>query len=431
MERVTERIAIIGLGYVGLPVALAFARKFPGTIGFDINSKKVAALRQGHDETGEIPIRELLDTRLHITDDPTELSLATCFIVAVPTPIDATNRPDLTPVLKASETVGKVLRPGSVVVYESTVFPGVTEEICGPLLARIAGLQQGVDFKLGYSPERINPGDKEHSLEKIVKVVSGEDAETLERVARAYEAIIDAGVHKAPSIKVAEAAKVIENTQRDLNIALMNELALIFDRLGIRTQDVLAAARTKWNFLPFSPGLVGGHCIGVDPYYLTTKAEEVGYHPQVILAGRRINDGMGTYIAQKMVKMLAMANPDIRIKGARVGVLGLTFKENVRDIRNSRVPDIVSELREFGIEPLVCDPLADVVEAQSEYGITLANWCDWTDLNGIILAVPHRQYLDVPIDELLLPLKAGGVFIDIKSVLEPSTLPDHVNYWSL
>src|SRR3954463_16124679 len=319
-----ERIAVIGLGYVGLPVALAFARKFPGSIGFDVNKEKVEELRRGFDRNQEVSEKTLKESSLVITSDIAELKSVTFFVVAVPTPVDENNVPDLTPVVKASETVGKGLTKGAVVVFESTVYPGVTEEICGPILAKVSGLVQGKDFKLGYSPERINPGDKEHTLERIVKVVSGEDAATLDRVANAYGSIIDAGVHRAPSIKVAEAAKVIENTQRDLNIALMNELALIFDRLGIRTRDVLAAAGTKWNFLKFSPGLVGGHCIGVDPYHLPTKAEELGYQPQVILAGRRINNEMGPYIAQRTVKLLV--HQGLPVKNARVGVFGLTFK---------------------------------------------------------------------------------------------------------
>ena len=424
-----DRIAIIGLGYVGLPVALAFAKKFPGTIGFDINYEKTTALKQGIDPTGEIPNDELKATTLQITSDPVDLKAANFFVVAVPTPIDRDNRPDLTPLIKSSETIGKVLQPGSVVVYESTVYPGVTEEICGPILAKASGLTQGIDFKLGYSPERINPGDKEHTLEKIVKVVSGEDAETLERVARVYETIIDAGVYRAQSIKVAEAAKVIENTQRDLNIALMNELAVIFDRLGIRTHDVLAAAKTKWNFLPFSPGLVGGHCIGVDPYYLTTKAQQLGYHPEVILAGRRINDSMGTYIAQKLIKLFVKSN--LRIQGTRVGILGLTFKENVPDLRNSRVPDIVEELRQFGIEPLVHDPLVTSDQAQHEYGIPLTDWQDFSDLDGMIFAVSHRFYLDMSREQLLASIKTGGVLMDVKSAFDPATLPENLTYWSL
>lgn len=339
-----EKVAVIGLGYVGLPVALAFAAKFPNAIGFDINQSRVNALKQGIDKTGECSAEDLNRTTITWSSDVEDLRDATFFIVAVPTPIDKANRPDLTPVRLASHTVGKVIKPGAVVVYESTVYPGVTEEICGPIIAEESGLKQGIDFKLGYSPERINPGDKEHTLTKIVKVVSGEDAETLERVASAYNAVVDAGIHRAPSIKVAEAAKVIENTQRDLNIALMNELARIFELMGICTSDVLEAAGTKWNFLKFTPGLVGGHCIGVDPYYLTTKAEELGYRPEVILAGRRINDSMGKYIAEKMVKMLIKAD-FCSVKKAKVGILGLTFKENVPDLRNSRVPDIVNELK--------------------------------------------------------------------------------------
>jgi UDP-N-acetyl-D-glucosamine/UDP-N-acetyl-D-galactosamine dehydrogenase len=424
-----ERIAVIGLGYVGLPVALALARRFPDTVGFDVNCEKIVALREGRDRTGEVSQETLRSTSLHMTDDPSELTDITFFVVAVPTPIDKNNRPDLHPLIRASETIGKVLQPGAVVVYESTVYPGVTEDLCGQVLSRVSGLRRGVDFTLGYSPERINPGDKEHTLEKIVKVVAGEDAATLTRVAAVYEQIVDAGVHRAPSIKVAEAAKVIENTQRDLNIALMNELALIFDRLGIRTSDVLDAACTKWNFLPFRPGLVGGHCIGVDPYYLTTKAEELGYHPQVILAGRRINDGMGAYLAQRLVKLLV--NADIPVKCARVGILGLTFKENVPDLRNSRVPDIVHELRQFGINPLVHDPVADRHEATEEYGLPLADWEDLANMDGIVLAVSHEEYLAMPGHELLSRVRSGGVLMDVKSVLDPASLPDDIHYWSL
>lgn len=423
-----ERIAVIGLGYVGLPVALAFAKKFPNTIGFDISVEKVKALRQGIACTGEASTTGLKSSSLQITSDLNNLAETSFFVVAVPTPIDHNHRPDLTFLIKASEIVGKVLKPGAAVVYESTVYPGVTEDIVGPVLARVSGLQQGIDFKLGYSPERINPGDKAHTLEKIVKVVAGEDAETLERVASVYATIVDAGVYRAPSIKVAEAAKVIENTQRDLNVALMNELALICDRLGLRTRDVLAAANTKWNFLPFTPGLVGGHCIGVDPYYLTAKAEEVGYHPQVILAGRRINDSMGTYLGQRLVKLLAQAN--LRVKGARVGILGLTFKENVSDVRNSRVPDIVAELRQFGIESLVHDPLADIHEAQQEYGIQLVDWQDMSNLDAVVLAVSHQAYLDMR-DRLLTCVRSGGVLMDIKSILDPAIVPPNITYWSL
>jgi UDP-N-acetyl-D-glucosamine/UDP-N-acetyl-D-galactosamine dehydrogenase len=425
----SEKVGVIGLGYVGLPVALGFARLYRDTVGFDISERRVTTLRAGHDFTGEVTREELGAVPIRYTTDPGDLEGVTFFVVTVPTPIDDNRQPDLRPVISACETVGKVLSRGAVVVFESTVYPGVTEEICGPILARVSGLEQGKDFKLGYSPERINPGDREHTLERIVKVVSGEDAETLERVADAYERIVTAGIHRAPTIRVAEAAKVIENTQRDLNIALMNELALIFDRLGIRTKDVLAAAGTKWNFLPFSPGLVGGHCIGVDPYYLTTKAKSVGYYPQVILAGRRINDGMGAYIAQKLVKMLI--EQDRPVKQGRVGVLGLTFKENVPDLRNSRVPDIVRELRQFGIEPVIHDALADADEARHEYGLELASLDAFRDLDGLILAVPHRAYLERGPGGLCDMLVSGGVFVDVKSAMQPEDLRTSYAYWSL
>lgn len=427
----SERIAVIGLGYVGLPVALAFAKKFPGSIGFDINVEKVKALRSGVDRSGETSEAELETTTLYMTWDVSDLKPATFFVVAVPTPVDKNNRPDLRALVKASETVGKVLKKGDVVVYESTVYPGVTEELCGPILEKVSGLQQSVDFKLGYSPERINPGDKQHTLERITKVVSGEDEPTLERVAAVYGAIIDAGVFRATSVKVAEAAKVIENTQRDLNIALMNELALIFDRMGIRTRDVLAAAGTKWNFLKFTPGLVGGHCIGVDPYYLTTKAEELGYQPQVILAGRRINNSIGPCVAQRTVKMLVHQN--IPVKGAQVGVLGLTFKENVPDIRNSKVPDILTELREFGIEPKLHDPYADPAETKHEYGLSLSPLEELKDLDALILAVSHKQFVDQPLSFLIDRIKPGGVLVDVKSAIDPNALPKggRVAYWCL
>ncbi|HYV20428.1 MAG TPA: nucleotide sugar dehydrogenase [Verrucomicrobiae bacterium] len=424
-----ERIAVVGLGYVGLPVALGFARRFPGTVGFDINVAKVDALKQGRDVTGEVTPETLRATSLKMTSDQADLKPATFFVVAVPTPVDGNNRPDLTPVVKASETVGRALKKGDVVVYESTVYPGVTEEICGPILAKVSGLARA-DFHLGYSPERINPGDHQHTLEKITKVVSGEDAATLDRVAAAYGAIIEAGVFRAASIKVAEAAKVIENTQRDLNIALMNELALIFDRMEIRSRDVLEAAGTKWNFLKFSPGLVGGHCIGVDPYYLTTKAEELGYQPQVILAGRRINNDMGPFVAQKTIKMLI--HSDRQVKGAKVGVLGLTFKENVADIRNSKVPDILRELRAFGITPMVHDPYAGAEETHHEYGLTLSPLEQFQGLDALILAVAHKQYLDLGAAALAQRVNPGGVLIDVKSALEPIALPaGRVRYWSL
>ena len=423
-----ERVAVVGLGYVGLPVALAFARKFEGTVGFDVSESRVRALRDNRDWTGEVTETDLKDSTLLLTSDAADLRGCTFFVVAVPTPLDSDRRPDLGPLLAASRTVGSTLAPGAVVVYESTVYPGVTEERCGAVLAETSGLAQSRDFKLGYSPERINPGDKLHTFEKIVKVVSGEDPETLERVAAVYEAVVDAGVHRAASIKVAEAAKVIENTQRDVNIALMNELALIFDRMGIRTQDVLEAAGTKWNFLPFTPGLVGGHCIGVDPYYLTAKAEALGYHPEVILAGRRINDDMGHYVAEKTVKLLR--KQDRGIKGARVAVLGLTFKENVPDLRNSRVPDITNELREYGIDPIVHDPLASREEALREYGIALRPFDALADLDGVIVAVPHREYLE-KLGSILAGVREGGVVVDVKSLVNPANVRPDLLYWSL
>ena len=424
----SERIAVVGLGYVGLPVALSFARKFEHTVGFDISEDRVRSLAANHDWTGEVTEAELGETSLTLTCDPADLRGTTFFVVAVPTPIDSDRRPDLDPLLSATRLVANALAPGAVVVYESTVYPGVTEERCGPLLAETSGLRQSRDFKLGYSPERINPGDKLHTFEKVIKVVSGEDEETLERVARVYESVVDAGVHRASSIKVAEAAKVIENTQRDLNIALMNELAMIFDRMDIRTQDVLDAAGTKWNFLEFTPGLVGGHCIGVDPYYITAKAEALGYHPEVILAGRRINDNMGRHVAQRTIKLLR--EQDHAIKGARIGVVGLTFKENVPDLRNSRVPDIIDELRDYGIDPIVHDPMASAEEALREYGIELRPFDALTDLDGLIFAVSHQQSLD-QLDRLLNGVREGGLFIDVKSLIRPEALRSDLRYWSL
>jgi UDP-N-acetyl-D-galactosamine dehydrogenase len=354
---------------------------------------------------------------------------STFFVVAVPTPIDESHTPDLEPVIFASEIVGTVLSRGAVVVYESTVYPGVTEEICGPVLEQKSGLVRGVDFKLGYSPERINPGDHQHTFEKIVKVVSGEDPETVDRVARAYGSVVQAGVYPAESIRVAEAAKSIENVQRDLNIALMNELALICDRIGIRTYDVLRAARTKWNFLPFEPGLVGGHCIGVDPYYLTALAERVGYHPQVILSGRRINEGMGAFVAQRLVKLLASSN--VPNRAARVGILGFTFKPDVPDLRNTKVVDVVRELREFGIEPMVCDPLVSPEAALHEYGVRTTPWEELSTLDALLLAVPHRQFLSKGPQDLLSPLRQGGVFLDLKCAVDTKEARPDVQYWSL
>ncbi len=424
-----ERIAVVGLGYVGLPVALGFARQFEGTIGFDINAARVGELSRGVDTTGEVDRETLSASSLTCTSDPAALADATVIIVGVPTPVDEDRQPNLGILLSACETIAHHMTAGTIVVFESTVYPGVTRDICGPTIARVSGLRQGVDFRLAYSPERINPGDREHTLERIVKVVAGEDAETLDRVASLYARVVEAGVHRAPSIEVAEAAKVIENIQRDLNVALMNELALIFHRLDLRTSDVLAAARTKWNFLPFTPGLVGGHCIGVDPYYLTARAQQVGYYPEVILAGRRINDGMGRYIAQEVVRALFRAG---RTAGnARVGILGITFKENVRDLRNSRVPDIVRELAASGLEPLVHDPLADAEEVHAEYGMTLTGLEAMTGLDALVFAVPHRFYLEMPVRDLFSRLNDGGLIVDVKSVLNPADTPTGLCYWSL
>jgi len=421
--------AVVGLGYVGLPVALALAKKFAPVIGFDISQRRIAALRAAKDTTGEVSEAELRETRLRLTDDPEALGEASFVIVTVPTPIDGERRPDLAPLQSACALVGPRLRPDSVVVFESTVYPGLTREVCGPLLAKASGLRQGADFRLGYSPERINPGDKQHRLETIVKIVAGEDAETLDRIAAVYGQIVGAGLYRASSIEVAEAAKVIENTQRDVNIALMNELAIIFDRLGIPTNEVLQAAATKWNFLPFTPGLVGGHCIGVDPYYLTARAEAAGYYPQVILSGRRINDGMGGFIAQRLVKLLIAAERPV--KGARIGIVGITFKEDVPDLRNSRVPDIVAELREFGIAALVTDPLADPAEAKREYGVELVLLEQFTGLDGLVLAVPHRVLGEGGWHKLFTALVPGGVFVDVKSAVERHQVPQGTHYWSL
>ena len=421
--------AVIGLGYVGLPVALALAKKFEWVIGFDISQHRISALRNAEDTTGEVTETALRETRLRLTDDPDTLNEASFFIVTVPTPIDAERRPDLSPLEAACALIGPHLRAGAVVVFESTVYPGLTREFCGPRLAAASALRQGIDFKLGYSPERINPGDKQHRLETIVKIVAGEDSETLERVARVYQGIVDAGVYRASSLEVAEAAKVIENTQRDLNIALMNELAIIFDRLGIPTKEVLEAAGTKWNFLPFTPGLVGGHCIGVDPYYLTARAEAAGYYPQVILSGRRINDGMGGFIAQRLVKLLIAAERPV--KGAKIGIIGITFKEDVPDLRNSRVPDIVAELREFGIAALVADPLADPAEAKRQYDIDLMPLGVLTRLDGLILAVPHGVLGEGGWPRLFASLVPGGVFVDVKSAVARDKVLPGIHYWSL
>ncbi len=427
-----EKIAVVGLGYVGLPVAVALAERLgtKGTrvVGFDISDRRIEALRSGHDATQEIDDARLEASGLQVSNDPDVLVGATTIIVTVPTPITKERRPDLTPLKSACETIGPRLAEGALVVFESTVFPGATEDYCGPLLAEHSGLRQGRDFALGYSPERINPGDTVHRLESITKIVAAEDDAALARMRAIYGAIVDAGLHEAPSIKVAEAAKVIENTQRDLNIALMNELAMIFDHMNIDTLDVLEAAGTKWNFLPFTPGLVGGHCIGVDPYYLTAAAEKLGYRPEVILAGRRINDSMGRTVAQKTIKLLA--GLEVPLGKARVGVLGLTFKQDVPDIRNSKVPDILAELGEYGISPLVADPLVDPAEAMHEYGIELCDLERLTDLDALILAVDHADYLELGA-RLTKRLKSGGVLVDVKSALDRNRLPDHIGYWAL
>ena len=406
-------VAVVGLGYVGLPLAVEFGKKYQ-TIGYDFAERKVISYKKFCDPTGEvngIALREALF--LECTIDPSRLSSADFVIVAVPTPVDVAHIPDLSPLVGASITVGKYMKRGVTVVYESTVYPGATEEVCIPILERESGLKWKQDFHVGYSPERVNPGDKERTITKIVKVVSGDDATTLKSVSNLYASVITAGVYQASSIKVAEAAKVIENTQRDLNIALMNELAIIFHKINVDTLEVLQAAGTKWNFLPYRPGLVGGHCIGVDPYYLTHKAEMLGYHPQVILAGRRINDGMASYVAKQTIKQMIQSG--LNIKSARVVVLGLTFKENCSDLRNSKVADLVHELQEYGCEVMVHDPIADASEAIHEYGIRLSRWEELPKANAIIAAVAHLQYLKMPLTNLLEKLCPAGVFIDIKS----------------
>jgi UDP-N-acetyl-D-galactosamine dehydrogenase len=425
----SERVGIVGLGYVGLPLALALGRAFDDTVGFDVSREKIEMLRSGQDPTYEGLENEIATSSVTFTTDAASLRACDVVIVAVPTPIDENRQPDLTALSKASISVGRNLKRGAVVVYESTVYPGVTEEVCGAILERESGMKRGTEFFLGYSPERINPGDKEHSLADIVKVIAGETEAVTERLSKIYGAVVTAGLHRAPSIRVAEAAKVIENTQRDLNIALMNELSIIFDRMGIRTKDVLEAAGTKWNFLKFSPGLVGGHCIGVDPYYLTAKAQQLGYHPQVILAGRRINDDMGTFLAQRTIKLMIQAG--IPLKGARIGILGVTFKENVSDIRNSRVPDIARELGEFGIEALIHDPFADGGHVCEEYGVHLREWSELKGVNGIVYAVPHTAFKERSTDEIAGLVMKGGVFVDVKSTLSASELPEHLSYWSL
>jgi len=419
-SRTSTNLAVVGLGYVGLPLAVEFGKRFP-TIGFDLSARKVDAYKRFEDPTGEVSSEDLRAAKhLTVTTDPAALKGADFVVVAVPTPIDEAHQPDFSPLLSASEIVGRNLRPGATIVFESTVYPGATEEICVPVIEKFSGRTWKKDFFVGYSPERINPGDKEHTLPRITKVVSGDTRETLERVAEVYGSIITAGVHRASSIKVAEAAKVIENTQRDLNIALMNELAIIFHRIGIDTTEVLETAGTKWNFLPFRPGLVGGHCIGVDPYYLTHKADMLGYHPQVILAGRRINDGMGKYIADETVKQLIRAG--FPVKGSHINVLGLTFKENCPDLRNSRVIDVIRELESFGATVHVHDPVADAEEARHEYGVTLESWDSLPRADAIVAAVAHRQFRAIPLDAMAAKVAPKGLYVDVKAAGDGAAL---------
>lgn len=417
----SKPVAVVGLGYVGLPLALAFSGHYD-VIGFDINPERIAELKKGIDHTLEADQQKLRDARLEYTSDPAALKAAGVIIVAVPTPIDSHRNPDLTPVVSASGLVGKNLGEGSIVVYESTVYPGLTEEICVPILERESGLKLNQGFALGYSPERINPGDKVHTLETITKIVSASNPEALEVLARLYGSIVKAGIHKASSIRVAEAAKVIENTQRDLNIALMNELAIIFSSMGLDTLEVLEAAGTKWNFLPFRPGLVGGHCIGVDPYYLTYKAEALGLHPEVILAGRRTNDRMGKYLAESAIKRLIRAGR--KINGGRIGILGLTFKENVPDLRNTRVVDVIRELEEYGVTPLVHDPLADPAEARDVYGLELVSMDAMRDLDALILAVAHKDYFSLSPDQIRAFFRPGQtpIIVDAKAMFDPEQM---------
>lgn len=426
MQR-NDTIAVVGLGYVGLPLAVAFSRK-RRVIGFDVNAEKIELYKQGIDVTGEVG-EDLKNYSIEFTADPAMLSQASFIIVAVPTPIDQHRNPDLRPVLSASKTVGQNMKPNSVVVYESTVYPGLTEEKCVPILEKESGLKCGRDFKVGYSPERINPGDKVHRLENIVKIVAGIDEEALEIIASTYELVVSAGVYRAPSIKVAEAAKVIENCQRDINIAFVNELSKIFGIMGLDTLEVLKAAKTKWNFLDFKPGLVGGHCIGVDPYYLTYKAQELGYLPEVILAGRRINDSMGKYVAENVIKLLI--KDYCNVKKAKVLIMGVTFKENVPDVRNSKVVDIVRELEEYSVEVFVVDPYADSDELYREYGFRLAT--EVPPVDAVVLAVPHLEYTKLTIADIKAKLTDGRhVFVDLKGVFTPQEAEEAgLRYWRL
>jgi len=428
-----QSLSLIGLGYVGMPIAVAFAKKIK-VIGFDCNERKIGLYRSGIDPTNEVGNDVIASTKVEFTADETKLREAKFHIVAVPTPVNADHTPDLSPLEGASTILGRNLTKGSIVVYESTVYPGVTEDVCVPILEKVSGLKCGVDFKVGYSPERINPGDKLHRLETITKIVSGMDEETLDTVAKVYELVVDAGVHRAESIKVAEAAKVIENSQRDINIAFMNELSIIFNKMGIDTKSVLEAAGTKWNFLPFRPGLVGGHCIGVDPYYLTYKAEQLGYHSQIILAGRRINDDMGAYVAQQLVKKLIAT--DVPVKSAKVAILGFTFKENCPDTRNTKVIDIVNELKEYGITPVIADPCADAEEAMREYGLAFVDAAEIKDMDAVILAVAHEQFKDLTMEELDKLFKTADnekkVLVDVKGLLDRKSYEAAgYRYWRL
>lgn len=423
-------VAVVGLGYVGLPLAVEFGKK-SRTIGFDLSEPKVQSYREHVDPTGEVAPEEL-KAAIHLvpTTDPVALSEADYIIVAVPTPVDDAHQPDFSPLEGASRTVGKHMKRGAIVVFESTVYPGATEEVCVPIMEQVSGMKWKEDFHVGYSPERINPGDKERTVTKIMKVVSGDTPGTAEKVAALYESVITAGVHRASSIKVAEAAKVIENTQRDLNIALMNELALIFHRLGIDTLEVLKAAGTKWNFLPFRPGLVGGHCIGVDPYYLTYKAEKVGYHPEVILAGRRINDGMGKYVAEQTIKKMIQAG--FAVRGDTIVVLGFTFKENCPDTRNTRVIDVVRELEAYGANVVIHDPVADEAEAQHEYGVSLASWDALPRAAAVVLAVAHEAFVRMDPADIVNKMKPGGVLVDVKSQADVGAYEERgVTVWRL
>lgn len=426
----STKIAVVGMGYVGLPLAIILSKKYQ-VFGFDINQKKISELKKGADNTGEVDTKSIQESTIQFFDNPGIIKEANFIIAAIPTPVDSNKKPDLTLLLKASQTIGENLAEGSVVVYESTVYPGATEDECLPILEKYSGLKAGEDFKIGYSPERVNPGDKEHTIEKIVKVVSGMDKETLDIVDKVYGGVVTAGTWRASSIKVAEAAKVIENTQRDLNIALVNELAIIFNKIGISTHEVLEAAGTKWNFLKFWPGLVGGHCIGVDPYYLTYKAISLGYNPEVILAGRKINDNMGKFIAQKIIKEMVRMGKQVNL--SRIAILGITFKENIPDVRNSKVFDIYKELVDFGLQPLVYDPIADKEEVKNEYGINLCNLDEIKKIDTLIIAVPHKEFKEKTMAEYKEFMNGEkNLIVDIKNILNKKEVENlNIKYWTL